>query len=211
MRCLDVGCGSGAYTIAAAQLGAHSTGIDPGPANISFARKAAKRMGARKVAFRLGNAYRLEWPAGTFDLVICIGVLHHLEQPKRALREIRRVLKNGGLLYVGVNAAGGLYNTLWDTALHIFAAASTKETDKILRAFDVSRNSQINFMDGFFLHYERRSLRSLRQLLRNAGFPRATLLKGSAPHDISALDFVDDPFFTDKFGAGNLRMRAVKG
>ena len=66
-------------------------------------------------------------------------------------------------------------------------------------------------MDGFFLHYERRSLRSLRQLFRNAGFPRATLLKGSAPHDISALDFVDDPYFADKFGLGNLRMRAEKG
>ena len=210
-RCLDVGCGSGAFTIAAAQLGAHCTGIDPGKANISFARKAAKRYDAKNIAFNIGNANQLEFMTGTFDLVICQGVLHHLEEPERALREICRVLKKGGLLYIGEDGAGGLYNTLFDSVLHIFAAASIKETGRILKAFDVSRNSYINFMDSFFLRYERRSLRSLRSLLRSTGFPRATLLKGSAQHDISALDFTDDPYFADKFGAGNLRMRAEKG
>ena len=210
-RCLDVGCGSGAFTIAAAQLGAHCTGIDPAKSNISFARKTALRFGAKNVAFNIGNANRLEFMTGTFDLVICQGVLHHLENPEQALREMHRVLKRDGYLYIGEDGAGGLYNTLWDSVLHIFAAASIKETGRILKVFDVSQNSYINFMDGFFLHYERRSLRSLRSLLRSAGFPRATLLKGSAQHDISALDFTDDPYFVDKFGAGNLRMRAERG
>ena len=211
MRGLDVGCGSGAYTFGAAALGAHCTGIDPGVGNISFARKIANRTGAKGVVFRKGTAYKLKFAAGIFDFVICQGVLHHLENPEQALREMHRVLKRDGYLYIGEDGAGGLYNTLWDSVLHIFAAASIKETGRILKVFDVSQNSYINFMDGFFLHYERRSLRSLRSLLRSAGFPRATLLKGSAQHDISALDFTDDPYFVDKFGAGNLRMRAERG
>lgn len=210
LRCLDVGCGSGAFTIAAARLGAHCTGIDPGQGNISFARKAANRVGAKNVAFSKGNAYKLNFRAGTFDLVICQGVVHHLDRPQKALREMRRVLKHGGALYLCEDGAGGLYNALWDAVLHIFAAASIKETEVVLKSLEVSRDSQINFMDGFFLHYERRSPRSLIQLLRSAGFSRATLLKGSAPYDLSALDFTDDPFFADKFGAGNLRMRVEK-
>ena len=210
MRGLDVGCGSGAYTFGAAALGAHCTGIDPGVGNISFARKIANRTGAKGVEFRNGTAYKLKFAAGIFDFVICQGVLHHLENPEQALREMHRVLKRDGYLYIGESGAGGLYNSLWDAVLHIFSAASVRETADIVGALEVSPNAQINFMDGFFLYYERRSLKSLVQLLRSAGFTQATLLKGSAPHDLSALDFTADPFFADKFGAGNLRMRVHK-
>lgn len=210
MRGLDVGCGSGAYTFGAAALGAHCIGIDPGVGNISFARKIAKRTGAIGVLFRKGSAYKLEFAAGIFDFVICIGVLHHLEDPEQALREMHRVLKPSGYLYINDDGAGGMYNSLWDAVLHIFSTASVRETADIVEALKVSPNAQINFMDGFFLHYERRSLKSLVQLLRSAGFSQATLLKGSAPHDLSALDFTNDSYFVDKFGAGALRMQVYK-
>ena len=172
MRGLDVGCGSGAYTFGAAALGAHCIGIDPGVGNISFARKIAKRTGDKGVVFRKGSAYKLEFAAGIFDFVICQGVLHHLENPEQALREMHRVLKPGGYLYIGVSGAGGLYNSLWDTVVHIFSTASVRETADIVRALEVSPNAQINFMDGFFLHYERRLLKSLVQLLLAADLLR---------------------------------------
>ncbi len=144
------------------------------------------------------------------DLAICQGVLHPLENPEQALREMHRVLKPSGYLYINEDGAGGMYNSLWDAVLHIFSTASVRETADIVEALKVSPNAQINFMDGFFLHYERRSLKSLVQLLRSAGFSQATLLKGSAPHDLSALDFTNDPYFVDKFGAGALRMQVYK-
>ena len=96
LRCLDVRCGSGTSTHAAAQLGAHYSSSNPGHANISFAHKVAQRFGARNLASEIGNAQKLELMKGTFDLVNCHGVLHHLEEAERALREICSVLTNGG-------------------------------------------------------------------------------------------------------------------
>ena len=96
LRCLNSRCGTGASTITAAQLGAPCASSNPGHANISFARKVAQRFGARNIASKIGNAQQLECMKKNFDFINCLGVLHHLEEPERALSEICRVLTNGG-------------------------------------------------------------------------------------------------------------------
>ncbi len=94
MSLLDVGCGPGTITLdlAARVAPGRVVGIDREPAVLVD--------GAGNVEFQAGDVYGLEFGAGEFDVVHVHQVLHHVTDPVAALREIRRVLKPGGLLAV---------------------------------------------------------------------------------------------------------------
>jgi ubiquinone/menaquinone biosynthesis C-methylase UbiE len=96
---LDVGCGTGFLTLELAARGHRATGIDFAPAMIARAREkaAAQGLGAR---FDGGDAERLSYPDGSFDLVISRHVLWTLPHPEAALDEWLRVLRPGGRLAI---------------------------------------------------------------------------------------------------------------
>jgi SAM-dependent methyltransferase len=91
-RVLDVGCGEGATFL---HLGGPSgvVGIDVFEAKVAFARERLPLC-----TFVSGSAYELPFEDGAFDHVIVRDVVHHLDHPDRALREIARVLEPGGRL-----------------------------------------------------------------------------------------------------------------
>lgn len=93
-RCLDIGCGQGF------QLEALSCSEKYGLELSLIAAQAAARRSHATVC--LGISEELPFTTDFFDAVTCIGVLTHLVDSKRALREIRRVLKSDGVLVVGV-------------------------------------------------------------------------------------------------------------
>lgn len=100
---LDAGCGSGRYTIPLASRGFATTGID-------VVKKAVRRMldaaGARGLHFdgAAADVTRLPFRDGSFDAVVCYGVLQHLLEAERniAICELSRVLKKGGYLFIEV-------------------------------------------------------------------------------------------------------------
>lgn len=103
--CLDVGCGSGALSVACAKRNpqAHILGIDPwGPEYAAFCKdlceKNAAAEGVSNAEFRYGNAVKLDFPDETFDAVTSNYVYHNISgKSKQALlRETLRVLKKGG-------------------------------------------------------------------------------------------------------------------
>jgi len=79
---LDVGAGDGFITSLL-----NCDGID----NEIIAVKLAQEKGVRVT---LGDAYNIPFPNESFDAVFCGDVLEHLERPKEALQEMRRVLKH---------------------------------------------------------------------------------------------------------------------
>ena len=97
---LDVGCGPGLLTKELAQRSKkfQVVGIDIAPYAIRLARKNCK--GLTNVTFRLGNVYNLPFLDHSFDLVVCKDSLHHFNNVGRAVKEMYRVTKNGGLLYL---------------------------------------------------------------------------------------------------------------
>lgn len=106
-RVLDVGCGMGRNPFFMLQNGAaHVTALDVDEGSLAAARE---NLGANpRAEVREGSAYDLD-PAslGTFDRVTCIGVLHHLAEPERALERMWRCVRPGGDLVLWCYAREG--------------------------------------------------------------------------------------------------------
>jgi SAM-dependent methyltransferase len=93
---LDAGCGMGRYAGLVARLGARAIGMD---VSESVATAASLWPGP---AFVQADLVSAPFEAGTFDVVLSFGVLHHLPDPVRGLRACFDLVKPGGLLLAWV-------------------------------------------------------------------------------------------------------------
>ncbi len=107
---LDLGTGTGeiAGRIARAWPGVGVTGVDLYPGHLELARKAHPAAEVPNLEFQRADARSLPWPEPTFDAVLARHVLHALPDSDRVLKEARRVLHPGGLLYVLAEDYGGI-------------------------------------------------------------------------------------------------------
>nr|WP_245528978.1 methyltransferase domain-containing protein [Beutenbergia cavernae] len=102
MDVLDVGCGPGTIT---ADLGKYVApgrvvGIDTAEDVLVRAAEFAAARDVDNVLFETGDVYALGYSGGSFDVVHAHQVLQHLGDPVAALRQMRRVLRPGGVLAV---------------------------------------------------------------------------------------------------------------
>lgn len=98
-RGLDVGCGQGAYVARMRSLGLDVSGIDMSSGQV---RLAARNVGGEGLV-QVGSVLDIPAADATFDFVYIINVLHHLnsaDEQRRAFRELLRVLRPGGLIFV---------------------------------------------------------------------------------------------------------------
>lgn len=94
----DVGCGTGAFTAMLAPVAKRIYAIDREPLMLDAARARLGDLG--NIDYRLGEAESLPLEDSSIDLVVLGLVLHHIEEPDRAMREAARVLKTEGVLLV---------------------------------------------------------------------------------------------------------------
>lgn len=102
-RVVDCGSGAGADALIAARLvGADGRviGVDMTPEMVAVARRAAADAGLDNVEFREGYLEALPIEDGWADILISNGVLNLVPDKATALREMRRVLRPGGRLYL---------------------------------------------------------------------------------------------------------------
>jgi ubiquinone/menaquinone biosynthesis C-methylase UbiE len=88
---LDVACGPGLVTAAAAGRGARAVGVDLSPKMIDLARRLHSSL-----TFEIADVVKLPFPEGSFDAVVCNFGLGHFPRPDEAIAECVRVLKPGG-------------------------------------------------------------------------------------------------------------------
>lgn len=102
MRLLDAGCGPGTVTagLARAVSPGEVIGLDAAPGVLEHAWAHASEEAVDNVRFVAGDVYRLDFAEAEFDVVYANQLLQHLTDPVRAIVEMRRVLKPGGLLAV---------------------------------------------------------------------------------------------------------------
>jgi len=100
MRVLDVGCGPGSITLglAAVVAPAEVVGVDLQAAQVEQARALAAERSVANARFEVANVYELPFPNASFDAVLAHTVLMGLREPVLALRELRRVLRPGGVV-----------------------------------------------------------------------------------------------------------------
>lgn len=103
---LDLGCGQGYYMREMTSQGAQMTGCDLSIEQARFARERAPRVLA-------ASAENLPFASASFDFIYSINVIHHLPSrasQERAIAEIRRILKPGGVFFLHeINPANPLF------------------------------------------------------------------------------------------------------
>lgn len=95
-RALDVGTGTGHFASWMADLGLQVVGYDRAEAMLQIARADAR------ITWQQGDAEKLPFEDGAFDLVLCVTAIEFMEQTDRAVEEMCRVTAPGGRLVVGV-------------------------------------------------------------------------------------------------------------
>ncbi len=93
---LDVACGPGLAVCAFASVVAHATGIDLTPAMIERARILQQEKGLSNVTWKVADINPIPYEQGSFSIVTSRYAFHHLEDPRAALAEMKRVCKIGG-------------------------------------------------------------------------------------------------------------------
>ena len=100
MRVLDFGCGPGTISVGLARAvePGEFHGIDMEESQIGIARAAAQAGGHANATFHVGDVTNLPFEDGYFDVAHCHTLLTHVPDTQKALAEVKRVLKPGGLI-----------------------------------------------------------------------------------------------------------------
>ena len=187
-RCLDAGCGGGRYAIAMARLGASEVvGCDISTEGLADARSRAPEMS--NVVFERASVLDLPYRNESFDFACCSGVLHHTADPEKGMRELARVLRPNGRLFLLIYGKGGLR---WPTIGRIRPHARAMGyaiVDESMRLAKLPANKQRTFLDDFFVPITRFfAWDEVRAMLTANGFRQIDRWKeGKLDHEASVL------------------------
>lgn len=115
---LDVGCGSGLFSLAAMRLGAarvHSFDYDPDSVACAHELKQRFFPGAANWTIERGDVLKPAYlsPLGQFDVLYSWGVLHHTGNMHQAFENVMALVKPEGKLFIAIYNDQGLYSRGW--------------------------------------------------------------------------------------------------
>ncbi len=196
---LECGSGSGLLLSRLSRDYQRVFGLDLSSEMIKIARKTAPA--AHLLA---GHAQKMGLKNSVFDLVICKGSLHHLEEPAKALKEIHRILKPGGLLILSEPCRD---NLLWRT----LGRAATVLSSGFSGSHQVfeSRELKMELKEaGFRVGYKRRfGLAGFALCAMAHHFPLMRFIPGN--HLLSGLLIRLDEVLADRFPTRSLAWHII--
>jgi ubiquinone/menaquinone biosynthesis C-methylase UbiE len=132
-RVLEIGCGAGMLAVTLALRGLCVHAIDSTEAMIEQARRHAEESGVIELlSLTVGDVCDLDFADASFDLVIAIGVIPWLAQPELAIREMARVIRQGGhVILTADNRSRLIY--VFDPLMNPTLAALRKRVKNLLK------------------------------------------------------------------------------
>jgi SAM-dependent methyltransferase len=106
-RILDLGSGKGKFLLEAAECGAQVTGLEVSEEYIALAKERLRAAGYSAEIVQ-GVGEKMPFADNTFDFINIGEVIEHVDNPMQMLREVYRVLKPGGQVYLSVPNRFGL-------------------------------------------------------------------------------------------------------
>lgn len=115
---LDVGCSDGTFTevIYSRAKPTRIVGVDIIKSSIDYAQRKFKDN--KTIEFRVADAQKLPFANKHFQAVFCLEALEHIPDAKKAILEMKRVLKPGGYLILLVPTDNHLFKLCWWVVLH---------------------------------------------------------------------------------------------
>ena len=164
---LDMGCGSGRYSIALSLLGAKKVyALDL----FEQSYKARKQIADERklnIEFLEGNFHNLPFKDNFFDFIFCNGTIHHSTSIEKSLKEFKRVLKEGHKGFLYLYAKGGIFWNTRDAVRKIFKGIPSEYTNEVLKVMFLPSNRFI-FADVWHVPIEKHTSRKdLERMLKN--------------------------------------------
>ena len=156
-KILDVGCGRGFYLKALSfySFPEEIHGVDINYYYLNISRKICDD---QRVKIKQASIYSLPYPSSYFDFIIASEIIEHLKDDKKALLELKRVLKPGGILVITVPNKN--FPFLWDP-LNWF----------LMKFFNTHVEKGIWWLAGIWADHERLyTTDNLKNLALNSGF-----------------------------------------
>ena len=213
LRCIDFGCGHGNLCHAVLRAGADSVlGIDYGEDSIRYASEARDALGVEEenLTFRVASVYRTGEADETFDCAFQNGVFHHLDDEDAAYREVHRVLKEGGWIWIYTDGKGAISQDLWSFSQNILSDLPAAFVVKHLEYLNLGEGKRYHLGDCLNAIYRNTTWEELIERLTGLGFCDFRRLTGGMATDFDADVIAADKWGKEKFGSGTLRLMARK-
>ena len=205
-KVMDMGCGSGRFTIAFAKLGAaHVVGVDLGQEGIKIGKRMVRELKLRNVDFIKHSVLELPFPDASFDFVYCKGVLHHTGNLKCGLDELYRVLKHQGRAFLYLYADGGLF---WYSRNKMREVMRLIPIDYAINVLDLlgMPSKRYIFVDSWYVPIEEHTpANKLESYLRRQGYTRIERIKRGSSIELESVVFSNTLHAKEIWGDGELR------
>lgn len=155
-KILDAGCGMGLNSFLAVRKNHRVVGIDMDTEKIGLANTMSIAKGYQSASFRKDDLTRLSLKNNSFDTVMCFEVLEHIAQDRKAVSEISRVLKPGGVLLLSVPGQGVISRINQESKHHVREGYSIKGLTQLLESNKLTIQKRIAIEHtpvGFFVRY----------------------------------------------------------
>lgn len=148
---LDLGCGVGRHACYLAAMGFSVEAMDASPSGLEYAAREAEKLGLQ-ITFREGLMTALPYPDASFDYVLSFNVIYHGDGGvvSRAISEIHRVLKPGGLFQgTMLSKRNGNYGRGTAVAPNTFVVSDAGDGDKNHPHFYCSAAELMDLFEDF--------------------------------------------------------------
>ena len=209
---LDLGCGSGRYTIALSLLTKAKKvyGVDLDRESIKRGEKIIKKAKVKNTELKVANVLKLPFRDNFFDFVFCNGVLHHTTNMEKGLRELYRVLKPKCQAYLYLYADGGLFWYSRKKVPKIMKKIPQEYTMAILELIGMPKNRFV-FIDNWYVPIERHTPRRyLEDYLKEIGFSTIRKFASGRSTDLDNIITSADPDAKIIWGEGEHRYFITK-